>query len=336
MLRYALFRIALMVPLLIGLSLLVFLIGRVLPGDPVGLAAGPYASQEERQAIAAEYGLDQPLPVQYWNYVTGVLEGDFGRSLMTRRPVAGDLANYLPATLELVFFALLLAIVIGIPLGLIAGVQRNGKTDVAIAAGSVSAMSMPPFFLGLVLQLVFGMMLSWLPLSGRLPFTVTPPPGVTGLYTIDSLIAGDFTAFRYSLLHLILPAVTMALAPIATISRIMRASTIEVLQKDYVQTERALGLPSSLILFKYVSKNAASATLTLIGLYVGWLLGSTVLVEKVFDWPGIGLYATNAILNQDFNPVLAVTLAIGVIFIFANLIVDMLYGVLNPRVSHRK
>ena len=336
MLRYAAFRIALIVPLLIGLSMLVFVIGRVLPGDPAGLAAGPYATMEQRQAIAAEYGLDQPLPVQYWRYITGVVQGDFGRSLMTRRPVAGDLAGYLPATLELVFFSLLLASLIGIPLGLIAGIKRNGATDMAIAAGTLSAMSMPQFFLGLVLQLIFGMMLAWLPLSGRLPFTVSPPPGVTGFYTIDSLIAGDFTAFRYSLIHLILPSLTMALAPIATIARIMRASTIEVLQQDYVQTERALGLPSRLILFKYVSKNAASATLTLIGLYVGWLLGSTVLVEKVFDWPGIGLYATNAILNQDFNPVLAVTLAIGVVFILANLLVDIMYGVLNPKVSHEQ
>jgi peptide/nickel transport system permease protein len=186
-----------------------------------------------------------------------------------------------------------------------------------------------------VLQLIFGMALAWLPLSGRLPYTITPPPGVTGFFTIDAIIAGKWQTLCAALVHLTLPALTMALAPIATIARIMRSSTIEVLQQDYVLTARAAGLSTRLILFKYVFKNAASATLTMIGLYVGWMLGSTVLVEKVFDWPGIGLYATNAILSQDFNPVLAVTLSIGLIFIVANLIVDLLYGVLNPKISAR-
>ncbi|MCC7285133.1 MAG: ABC transporter permease [Burkholderiaceae bacterium] len=318
-------------PLLIGLSLLVFVIGRVLPGDPAGLAAGPYATMEQRAAIAAEYGLDQPIPVQYLTYITGIFEGDFGRSLMTRRPVAGDLAAYLPATVELVIFSLTLAVVIGIPLGLIAGSRRNQAPDIAISSGTLAAMSMPQFFLGLMLQLLFGMALAWLPLSGRLPYTISPPTGVTGLYTVDSLLSGRFDALWMSLVHLTLPALTMALAPIATIARIMRASTIEVLQQDYVLSERAAGLSPRRILFKYVFKNAASATLTTVGLYVGWMLGSTVLVEKVFDWPGIGLYATNAILSQDFNPVIAVTLAIGVIFIVSNLVVDLLYGVLNPK-----
>ena len=333
MLRYVLFRLAMVVPLLIGLSLLVFLIGRVLPGDPVGLAAGPFATEAQRAALAAEFGLDRPLIVQYWLYLTGVLEGDLGRSLITRRPVAEDLARFLPATLELVFVSLALACVVAIPLGLIAGASANRAPDAVISTGTVAAMSMPQFFLGLLLQLAFAMSLSWLPLSGRLPFTIAPPPGVTGFYTVDSLLAGQWQSFWLSLKHLALPALTMALAPIATITRVMRASTIEVLRQDYVRNARALGLGPRLILFKYVLKNAASATLTMVGLYVGWMLGSTVLVEKVFDWPGIGLYATNAILGQDFNPVLAVTLAIGVIFILTNLVVDLLYGVLNPKVA---
>ncbi len=335
MLSYVLFRIALIVPLLIGLSLLVFVIGRVLPGDPAALAAGPYATAEQRAAVAAEFGLDQPIAVQYWDYVTGLFEGDLGRSIMTRRPVAGDLALYLPATLELVAASLLLAVAVSIPLGLVAGLTANRAPDMTISAGTLSAMSMPQFFLGLVLQLIFAMWLSLLPLSGRLPFTVAPPPAVTGFYTIDSVLAGQWHTLWLSLVHLALPAITMALAPIAMITRIMRASTMEALQQDYVRNARALGLSIRLILFKYVLKNAASATLTMIGLYVGWMLGSTVLVEKVFDWPGIGLYATNAILNQDFNPVIAVTLVIGVIFIATNLIVDLLYGVLNPKVGDR-
>jgi peptide/nickel transport system permease protein len=334
-LGYVLFRLALVVPLLFGLSLLVFVIGRVLPGDPVGLAAGPFATAEQRAQIAADYGLDQPLPVQYATYVAGVFEGDFGRSLVTRRPVAEDLMLYLPATLELVFVSLLLAVVVAIPLGLIAGATANRAPDAVISTTTVAAMSMPQFFLGLLLQLAFGMALSWLPLSGRLPFTVAPPPLATGFYTVDSLLAGQWQTFWLSLQHLALPALTMALAPIATITRVMRASTIEVLQQDYVRNARALGLGPGIILFKYVLKNAASATLTMIGLYVGWMLGSTVLVEKVFDWPGIGLYATNAILGQDFNPVIAVTLVIGVVFILTNLVVDILYGILNPKVGEK-
>lgn len=333
MMRYILFRLLLLVPLLLGLVLVIFLIGRVLPGDPVGLAAGPYATADERAAIAAQYGLDLPLPAQYWRYLTNLVDGDMGRSLMTRRPVADDLFGYLPATLELVTWALLFASLLGMPLGLLAGARANKGFDVAVGVMSPFAMAVPSFFLGLLLQLLFGNALGWLPISGRLPFSVLPPPTVTGFYTIDSLIAGDFTAFRASVSSLVMPVLTMALAPMATIISVTRSSTIEVLKEDYVLTERALGIPPAKILFKYVFRNAASATLTTIGLYVGWLLGSAVLIEKVFDWPGIGLYATNAILNQDYDPVIAVSLCIGVIFILGNLVVDLLYGILNPKVT---
>jgi peptide/nickel transport system permease protein len=199
---------------------------------------------------------------------------------------------------------------------------------------SLGAISMPRFFLGLLLQIGFAMWLGWLPLGGRFPLTEDPPALVTGFMTIDSLVAGDLRAFGIALQYLALPSFAMCLSPLATITRMMRASTIEILQQDYVMTERALGLSSRLILFKYVLRNAMSATLTVIGLYVGWLLGGTVLVETVFDWPGLGLYATKAIVTQDFMPVIGVTMVIGVIFIVSNLIVDLLYGVLNPKVRY--
>jgi len=334
LLRYALRRIVLLIPVLIGLSLLVFAVARLLPGDPVRLAAGPNASEAEIASLAREYGLDRPLPLQYLAYAGGLLRGDWGVSIYTRRPVIEDLRVYLPATLELVIAAMLLAIAIGIPAGLFAAARRDRWPDYVSRVFSLGAISMPRFFLGLLLQLGFAMWLGWLPLGGRFPLTEDAPATVTGFLTLDSLIAGDLHAFGVALRYLALPAFAMCLSPLATITRMMRASTLEVLQQDYVLTARALGLSPRLILFKYVAKNAISATLTIIGLYFGWLLGGTVLVETVFDWPGIGLYATKAIVTQDFMPVIGVTLSIGIIFVSVNLVVDLLYGVINPKVRY--
>ncbi len=333
MLSYALRRIALLVPVLIGLSMLVFVIGRLLPGDPAGLAAGPNASKQEVAALAAEFGMDLPVPVQYLRYVKGLAQGDWGRSLLSRGPVIDDLKVFVQATLELVLAAMGLAILVGVPAGLLSAVHRNGWLDYLVRLASLASISMPRFFLGLLLQLVFAMWLGWLALGGRFPLTGSPPPVVTGMMIPDSLLAGDMGALWLSLKHLLLPAVAMSLSPLATITRMMRASTLEVLQQDYVLTARALGIPPGKLLFKYVLRNALSATLTVIGLYFGWLLGGTVLVETVFDWPGIGLYATKAIMTQDFMPVMGVVLAIGTMFVLFNLCIDLLYAVINPKVK---
>ena len=244
------------------------------------------------------------------------------------------IAAYLPATLELVFAAMFLAVAIGIPLGLLTAVWRNQWPDYVSQVFAIGAISMPRFFLGLLLQLCFAMWLMWLPLGGQLPIIMIPPPRVTGFLLVDSLLAGDTQVFRSALAHLAMPAVAMSLSPLATIMRMMRASTIEVMQQDYVTTARALGLPKRKILFKCVARNAVSATLTVIGLYFGWLLGGTVLVETVFDWPGLGLYATKAIVSQDMMPVIGVALVIGLLFVFANLVIDLLYGVINPKVRY--
>ena len=334
MLRFILRRLLLLVPVIVGLTIIMFAIARLLPGDPVALAAGPNATKAEIAALAVEYGLDKPIWVQYVNYVSGLVHGDLGTSLLTRRPVATDIAAYLPATLELVFAAMLIAVAVGIPLGLVTAVWRNRWPDYLAQVAAIGAISIPRFFLGLLLQLCFAMWLMWLPLGGRLPIVVIPPPTVTGFLTIDSLIAGDWTAFVMALRHLALPAIAMSLSPLATIMRMMRASTIEVMHQDYVMTARALGLPSTKIVTKYVARNAVSATLTVIGLYFGWLLGGTVLVETVFDWPGLGLYATKAIVSQDMMPVIGVALVIGLLFVIANLIIDILYGVINPKVRY--
>lgn len=334
MLQFIVRRVLLLIPVLIGLTVIMFAIARILPGDPVSLAAGPNATQAEIEALAVEFGLDQPIWVQYGQYVSGLMQGDLGTSLLTRRPVAADIAAYLPATLELVFAAMAIAVLIGIPLGLVTAVWRNRWPDYLSQVAAIGAISMPRFFLGLLLQLCFAMWLAWLPLGGRLPIIVIPPPSVTGFLTIDSLIAGDWTAFTTALSHLAMPAIAMSLSPLATIMRMMRSSTIEVMQQDYVMTARALGLPRRQIITKYVARNAVSATLTVIGLYFGWLLGGTVLVETVFDWPGLGLYATKAIISQDMMPVIGVALVIGLLFVLANLVIDLLYGVINPKVRY--
>jgi peptide/nickel transport system permease protein len=334
MLYFILRRLLTLIPVIVGLTVIMFAIARLLPGDPVGLAAGPNATMEERQALAKEFGLDRTVLVQYASYVSGLAHGDFGTSLLTRRPVASDLAAYLPATLELVIAAMGIAVVLGIPLGLLTAIWRNRWPDYLSQVLAIGAISMPRFFLGLLLQLIFAMWLTWLPLGGRLPIVVFPPPRITGFITLDAIFAGDWATFLTALRHLAMPAVALSLSPLATIMRMMRASSIEVMAQDYVMTARALGLPRHKILMKVIGRNAVSATLTVIGLYFGWLLGGTVLVETVFDWPGLGLYATKAIVSQDMMPVVGVALVIGLLFVFANLIVDLCYGLINPKVRY--
>ncbi len=332
MLRFLTIRLLLTLPVLLGLTALVFAIARLLPGDPVALAAGPNATPAEIAEYGRQFGLDKPLWTQYWIYLTGLLRGDFGVSIFTHRPVIDDLIAFLPATLELVLAAMALAMLVGIPAGLWAAVRNNAWPDYLTRVLALGSISMPRFFLGLVLQLFFAMLLGWLPLGGRFPITEDPPALITGFLTIDALLAGNGHAFWVALQHLAMPALAMSLSPMATLLRMMRASTLEVLQQDYVLTERALGLPQRLIVLKYVARNAISSTLTVTGLYFGWLLGGSVLVETVFDWPGLGLYATQSVLTQDFMAVIGVTLVIGTLFVAANLVIDLLYGVVNPRV----
>jgi peptide/nickel transport system permease protein len=334
MVHYLIRRVLFLIPVLVGLTLLTFTISHLLPGDPVMLVAGPQATREEIQALAQEYGVDQPLPVQYVRYMRNLLVGDFGRSIMTRRQVADDLRIFFPATVELVIAALLIAIVFGIPFGVISAEARDRWPDNLIRIFSLASISSPRFFLALLLQILFGIIIGVLPISGRFPTLLPPPPTVTGMFTLDAALARDWNALGTVLRHMILPAFALSLSPLATITRMMRASVLEALQQDYVLTERALGLPKRLILFKYVFKNAFISTLTVIGLYFGWLLSGSVLVETIFDWPGIGLYATTSIISLDFQPIMGVTLIIGVTFMLVNLTVDLLYGLFDPRIRY--
>lgn len=334
MLSFLLRRLLMLVPVLVGLTLIMFAIARLLPGDPVGLAAGPNATLAERAALAQEFGLDRPVWEQYLSYVAGLTRGDLGRSLMTRRPVAEDIAAYLPATLELVLAAMTIALAVGLPLGLLTALWRNRWPDYLSQVLAIGAISMPRFFLGLLLQLVFAMWLMWLPLGGQLPVVTFPPPRVTGFVTLDAALAGEWQTLGAACRHLALPALALSLSPLAAIMRTMRAAAIEVMARDYVTTARALGLPRRKILLKTVGRNAISSTLTVTGLYIGWLLGGTVLVETVFDWPGLGLYATRAILSQDMMPVIGVALVSGLIFVFVNLAIDLAYGLVDPKVRY--
>ena len=332
--RYTLRRILLIVPVLVGVSLLTFTLSHVVPGDPARLAAGPQATPEMYEQIRREFGLDDPLPVQYWTYVTNLVRGDWGDSILSRRPVAEDLRLYWPATLELVLVAMLIATAVGVPLGVLSAVRADRATDQVSRLVALLGVSMPAFWLALLLQLFFALRLDWLPVSGRLDTMVEAPAGVTGLYLIDSLLTGDWGVFRNALLHILLPAVTLSFPALATITRFTRASLLEVLGHDYVRTARAKGLDERGVVIGHGLRNAFIPTLTMIGLSFGWSMGGSVLVETVFDWPGIGLYATKSALTLDFMPIMGIALLYGIVFSVINIVVDVTYGLLDPRVSH--
>lgn len=331
---YVIRRLLLMIPTLFGLSVLTFTISHVVPGDPARLAAGPRATEEMVQVIVEEYGLNKPLHIQYLNYVGDVLQGNWGMSMVRQRPVATDLRKFFPATLELVIAAMGVAFVIGVPLGVISAVHRDRWQDRSSRIISLSGVSLPVFWLALVLQLVLARSLGLLPINGRFDVDILPPGRITGMYLIDSLLQADFQAFLISLRHIILPALCLSLGAMAGIARMVRSDVIEVLSSDFVTMERSLGLPERLVLAKYVMKNASIATLTMIGLYFGWSLGGSVLIEAVFDWPGIGSYAVQAAMATDFQPLMGVTLLTGFSFIFINLVTDVMYGFLDPRIRY--
>ncbi len=332
--RYTLRRLLLIIPVLLGVSLLTFTFSHVVPGDPARLAAGPQATAEMYEQIRREFGLDDPLPVQYWTYLTNLVRGDWGDSILSRRPVSQDLRVYWPATLELVVVAMLFATAIGVPLGVLSAVRADRAIDQASRLVALVGVSMPAFWLALLLQLLFGLRLDWLPISGRLDTMVSAPGHVTGLYLVDSLLVGDWQLFRNALVHILLPAVTLSFPALATITRFTRASLLEVLGNDYVRTARAKGLHERGVVVGHALRNAFIPTLTMIGLSFGWSMGGSVLVETVFDWPGIGLYATKSALTLDFMPIMGIALLYGVVFSLINILVDVTYGLLDPRVSH--
>jgi peptide/nickel transport system permease protein len=332
--RYFLKRFLSIVITLIGLSVIVFIVSRVAPGDPAKLAAGPDATEEMVRVIRKEFRLDEPFVVQYVNYMKGLLRGDFGRSIRTRHQVREGIKLFLPATFELVFVSIAFAIVFGILFGILSAVYRDTWIDHSARVFSVTGVAVPMFWLGIMLQLLLAAKFHLLPIGGRLDTMILPPTTITRFFLIDSLITVNWAVFKNALSHILLPAFVLSFPALASITRINRAEMLEVLHKDFVLNERAQGISERLIIAKYALKNAFIPTLTMIGLRYGWMLGGTILVETVFDWPGIGNYAVGAAVYSDFQPVMAVTIVLGLNFMIANLFVDLGYGVLDPRVRY--
>jgi peptide/nickel transport system permease protein len=327
-------RMIFLVFVLFGLSLLTFSLSHIIPGDPARLMAGPRASRSAVDKIREQYGLNDPLPQQYVHYVGNLFQGDLGMSFTTRRPVSEDLKRYLPATLELGLIAFILATVVGIPLGVLSSVKRDKLPDHLARFISISGLALPVFWLAIMAQFVFFGRLGWLPDGARLPIGMDPPPPVTNLYTVDALIARDWELFRLSLSHLIMPATVLAYGSLAVITRMVRGGMLEVLNQDYIRTARAKGISANGVVFGHALKNAMLPTVTSLGLQVGLLLSGAFLVEIVFSWPGVGRYAVEAIQRLDYNATMAVTLAIALIFVLMNLVVDILYLFLDPRISY--
>lgn len=307
-----------------------------MPGDPARLLLGPAATGEMVQTYRQRYGLNEPLPIQFIIYLQQLARGDLGYSFQSRRAVVEDIRAFFPATFELTTSGLVLAVVIGLPLGVMSARHRNRWPDSVARLFSIFGVSSPEFVSAIIAQLVLGFALGLFPTTGRFPSypPPNPPHQITGLLILDSILTLDAPALLTSIHYLILPAFVLSLPQIAQICRFVRSRMIEESVKDYVLTAKANGFPSNLIVYKYMLKNAFSSTLTLIGLLYGFLLGGDVLVEWVFAWPGIGSYMVRSILMLDYAPVVGVVMIIGLSFVIVNLIVDMLYGYLDPRVTY--
>jgi len=334
-LRYLFRRLALAVFVLVGVLVVTFLVSRVVPGDPARLYIGPRASAERLEEIRQELGLNDPLPLQFVNYIGDVLHGELGYSFRTKRPILDDLKLRLPATMELVILDTLLALLIGVVVGVL-GASRRGKIfDQLSRIVTIAGVSIPPFWLALLLQLLFFLWLGWLPLGGRISQDVMlnhPIERITGFNLIDAAVTGNWVAWRDALLHMILPVCVLATYPISLSIRMTRAAMVDVLSETYITAARAAGLSEREILFRLALKNGIVPTLTVLGLIFGYSITGAIVVEIVFTWPGMGSYMTDAILNSDIYVLFAVTLVVTVIYIGINLFVDLLQAVLDPRI----
>ncbi|CAN5290945.1 ABC transporter permease subunit [soil metagenome] len=332
--RYVAKRLLLLIPVLLGVSFVVFVFVRLLPGGPADALLGERGTQEDRQRIEESLGLNQPIPLQYLAYLRTVASGEFGNSVRTRQPVLQELAQRFPATVELAGSAIVLAVLLGVPLGFAAAKRYGGVGDQAGLFFSLIGISFPVFFLALVLKYIFAVKLGWLPSIGRLDVTRSFTP-VTGFYLIDTLILRDTDAFVDVVRHLVLPAIALATIPLAIIARITRAATLEVLNEDYVRTSRAKGLGSLLIDRRHVLRNALLPVVTVVGLQTGLLLTGAILTETVFAWPGVGTWMLEAIRFRDYAVLQTGILFFAVVIIIANLLVDLSYAFLNPRIRYR-
>src|SRR6476620_1813891 len=336
MIRFILTRLSLIIPTFIGMTLLAFFLIRLVPGDPIETLAGERGIDAARHAqLLKEYGLDQPVWVQYGIYIGRVLHGDLGKSIITQEPVIREFAALFPATIELAVCAIVFALVLGIPAGILAAVKRNSVFDHGVMATSLTGYSMPIFWWGLLLILLFSVQLGLTPVSGRVAVQYYVEP-VTGFLLIDTILAGDWGAFRSALSHLVLPMIVLGTVPLAVIARMTRSAMLEVLGEDYIRTARAKGLPRSRVIAIHALRNALIPVVTVIGLQVGVLFTGAILTETIFSWPGVGKWLIEAISRRDYPVLQGGTLLIGTMVMLVNLLVDVTYGMINPRIRHAR
>lgn len=333
MFNYIIKRLLALIPILIGVAVIVFLIVHLIPGDPAQTMLGERASDEALAKLREDMGLNDPLPVQFWRYVKDLLRGDLGRSIMSNNPVSQELSQRFPATLELSFFAICFAVFVGVPAGIFASINQNSWFDNLSMLIALMGVSMPIFWLGLMFIWLFAVELGWFPPSSRIGVGLEFIP-ITNLYVIDSIIQLNFAALKDVIHHLFLPAVALGTIPMAIIARMTRSSMLEVLKKDYIRTAYAKGLKRKMVIFKHALKNAMVPIITVVGLQFGVLLGGAVMTETIFSWPGLGKYLVDAIYARDFPIVQGGILFFAGVFVIVNLIVDLSYALVDPRIQY--
>jgi peptide/nickel transport system permease protein len=332
MLIYAARRLLLLVPVLLGVTLVTFALTRVIPGNPIDQLVGPLASPEQRQQLIHEHGLDQSIGEQYVRYLGNLLHGDLGTSFTTSQPVLDDLTSRFPATFELTLYAMLVAILVGVPLGVAAAVRANTWVDHLARVLSVIGIALPVFWLSLTAVYIFFFKLHWLPAPyGRIDPSIDPPTHITGLWTIDAFLTGNWAAFRSTAEALVLPVCVLGFAVMAPIARITRSGMLEALESDYVRGARSLGLPGRIVILRHALRNAMLPLITMIAVVYGYLLGGVVLVEEIFAWPGLGRYVFDAITASDYPAVQGFILYATTLYILLFLVVDLLYLAIDPR-----
>jgi dipeptide transport system permease protein len=336
MLRFIFTRLSLIIPTFFGMTLLAFFLIRMVPGDPIETLAGERGIDAERHALLLkEYGLDRPVIVQYGIYIGKVLQGDLGKSIITQAPVLSEFSALFPATIELALCAIIFALLIGIPAGIIAAVKRNSILDHGVMGVSLAGYSMPIFWWGLLLILLFSVHLDLTPVSGRIAVQYFFEP-VTGFMLIDSLLSGEKGAFMSTVSHLILPTIVLGTNPLAVIARMTRSAMLEVMGEDYIRTARAKGLSSFRVVAVHALRNALIPVITVIGLQVGVLFTGAILTETIFSWPGVGKWLIEAISRRDYPVLQGGMLLLGAVVMAVNLLVDLTYGIINPRIRHQK
>jgi dipeptide transport system permease protein len=336
MLRFLFTKVSLIIPTFFGVTLLTFAMIRLIPGDPIELMAGERGVTPERHAVlAAQYGFDRPILEQYAVYIADVLQGDLGKSIVTKKPVLSEFLTLFPATIELSLCAMLFAVIIGLPVGIVAGVRRGTFWDHSVMGVSLTGYSMPIFWWGLLLIILFSVNLHWTPVSGRMSL-IYYFDTVTGFMLIDSLLSGQDGAFGSALRHLILPTIVLGTIPLAVIARMTRSAMLEVLGEDYVRTARAKGLSPFQVIGVHALRNALIPVITVIGLQVGTLLAGAILTETIFAWPGIGKWLIESIHRRDYPVLQGGILLVAMVVMAVNLTVDLLYGLINPRIRHAR